>query len=130
MGTTPPEAEVLRGLEEALIDPEVRRSAESVGRLLADDFIEFGSSGRVYDKARIIEALQQEVPDPAMRVVVTDLSARQLAPGVMLVTYRTHQSGRNAPPGYKLRSSIWTLLDGRWQMVFHQGTPGANSGQS
>jgi hypothetical protein len=111
------------------VKPEVRRSADQVGRLLADDFIEFGSSGRVFDKAQVIEALKQEAPDPAMGIVLTDFSARQLAPGVMLVTYRTHLSAPNAPAGYTLRSSIWTLRQGRWQMVFHQGTPGANSGQ-
>ena len=29
--------------------------------LLADDFIEFGSSGRVYDKASIIKALAEDL---------------------------------------------------------------------
>jgi len=124
MQTKPPEADHLRGLEEALLKPEVRRSADQVGRLLADDFIEFGSSGRVFDKAQVIEALKQEAPDAAMGIVLTDFSARQLAPEVMLVTYRTHLSGPNAQPGYKLRSSIWALLQGRWQMAFHHGTPG------
>jgi hypothetical protein len=126
MQTEPPEVDILRGLEEALLKPEVRRSADEVGRLLADDFIEFGSSGRVFDKAQIIEALGRETPDPAIRIVLTDFSARQLAPAVMLVTYRTIRSGTSAPQGYRLRSSIWKLMEGRWQMVFHQGTPAAD----
>ena len=37
--------EFLRRLEERLLQPEVRQSAEAVADLLADDFIEFGSSG-------------------------------------------------------------------------------------
>jgi len=125
MKAEPPEAALLRDLEEELLKPEVRRSADQVGRLLADDFVEFGSSRRVFDRAEIIAALQHEAPDPAIRISLTDFSARQLAPGVILVTYRTVRSGPGAPAGTKLRSSIWKLLAGRWQMVFHQGTPGS-----
>ncbi|WP_370676935.1 DUF4440 domain-containing protein [Pleomorphomonas sp. PLEO] len=51
------DVEFFRSLERTLHRPEVRRSPETVGALLADDFIEFGSSGTVYDKASIIEAL-------------------------------------------------------------------------
>lgn len=42
-----PVAKHLRALEEALLQPDVRKSEELVA-LLADEFIEFGSSGRVY----------------------------------------------------------------------------------
>ena len=120
----PPEATLLRQLEEQLLAPEVRRSAERVGRMLADDFVEFGSSGRAYDKAQIIEALQQEAPDPDVRIRVTEFAARRLAPEVVLVTYRSVRQGApGAAQVSRLRSSIWKMIDGRWQMVFHQGTP-------
>jgi hypothetical protein len=125
MQIDPSEASLLRSLEEELLQPEVRSSADRVDRLLADAFIEFGSSGRVFDKAQVIEALQHEPSDPTTRVLLTDFAARQLAPGVVLVTYRTLLSGPGAPPGYTLRSSIWELAKGQWQMVFHQGAPGA-----
>ena len=124
MATEPPEADLLRQLEEHLLRPEVRSSAEQVGRLLADDFIEFGSSGYAYDKQQIIEALQQEKPDPTVRISLAEFAARRLAPGVFLVTYRTIREGGPDETGRsRLRSSIWKLMDGRWQMVFHQGTP-------
>ena len=42
------DADVLRGLEERLFDPAVRRSAALVDELLADDFLEFGWSGRTF----------------------------------------------------------------------------------
>jgi hypothetical protein len=39
------------------------------------------------------------------------------------VTYRVIRQGTaDEPPIYSLRSSIWKLIDDRWQMVFHQGT--------
>jgi hypothetical protein len=120
----PAEADLLRRLEERLLRPEVRSSAEQVGRLLADDFIEFGSSGHAYDKRQTIEALRQETPDPTVRLSLTEFVARRLAPEVILVTYRTIQrGGPEGPEKSRLRSSIWKVVEGRWQMVFHQGTP-------
>jgi hypothetical protein len=111
---------LLRSLEEQLLKPEVRGSPDAVGYLLADEFIEFGNSGRVYDKRQIIEALQQETPDPTTRISLVDFVARRLASEVILVTYQTIRPDR---PESCLRSSIWKLIEGRWQMVFHQGTP-------
>lgn len=128
METQPAEASLLRNLEEELLRPEVRNSADRAGRLLSQDFIEFGSSGGTYDKAQVIESLQQEAPDPAVQILLTDFSARQLAPGVVLATYRTVCRGGAEPDQHRLRSSIWKLIDGRWQMVFHQGTPTSGAG--
>jgi hypothetical protein len=124
MTLDPAEAVLLRQLEEELLKPEVRGSAERVGQLLADEFVEFGSSGLAYDKAQIIEALQQETANAAIRITLTEFAARRLAPEVFLVTYRTvRQGGPDTAPAARLRSSIWKVIDGRWQMVFHQGTP-------
>jgi hypothetical protein len=123
---SPAETTLLLHLEEELLKPEVRRSANQVGHLLADESIEFGSSGRVFDKRQIIEALQQETPYPTIRISIVDFTARRLdlAANVVLVTYRTiQQSGPEVPERSRLRSSIWKLIEGRWQMVFHQGTP-------
>jgi hypothetical protein len=39
--------EQLYQLEQRLLQPEVRRSKDDLAILLADDFVEFGSSGRV-----------------------------------------------------------------------------------
>ena len=119
------EATLLRRLEEGLLKPEVRHSPGQVGDLLSDDFIEFGSSGRVFNKQQVIEALEREGPaDSTIRLSLVDFIARGLASNVILVTYLTIQEGG---PGTRqdsrLRSTIWKLIEGRWQMVFHQGTP-------
>lgn len=47
----------LRELEESLLQPDFRKSRELV-ELLADNFIEFGSTGRVYRKAALVPVLQ------------------------------------------------------------------------
>jgi hypothetical protein len=114
---SPADAETLRLLEEELLDPEVRRSPERVSRLLADNFSEIGSSGMIYDRNGIIEALQREASGAA-RATLSEFTARWLAPRVALVTYRITRGGRS-----RLRSSIWKQTQGRWLMVFHQGTP-------
>jgi hypothetical protein len=112
---------LFRQLEERLLLREGRSSPETVSALLAAEFVEFGRSGSVFNRQSVIEALQEE---EAVERTVSDFSVRRLAQGVALVTYR---STRRDPEGGKdvhsLRSSIWKLIDGRWQMIFHQGTP-------
>jgi hypothetical protein len=112
----------LRALEEQLLQPIIRRNAEMLATLLADDFLEFGSSGRTFDKASIIAELLNEPPRPA--AILSDFAVRPLAPEAMLVTYRTtcHDSSGNITHQAR-RNSIWINRDNRWQIAFHQGTP-------
>ena len=125
MTIPPAEATLLRRLEEELLTPEIRHSPDQVRDLLSDDFVEFGSSGGVFNKQQVIEALEHEgPPDPTTRLSLVDFIARRLASDVILVTYRINQEGGpGTRPESRLRSSIWKLTEGRWQMVFHQGTP-------
>jgi hypothetical protein len=112
----------IRDLEESLLDPRIRRSREALHELLADEFLEFGSSGRRYTKAEIVEALVAETA-VAPRFTLSDFSLLVIAPGAALATYRAEARGANQPePQHSLRSSIWTFRSGRWQLVFHQGT--------
>jgi hypothetical protein len=105
---------LIRRLEEALLVPEVRKSAAQIAALLADEFVEIGSSGRIYDKDQIIGQLQQESGEESLRTV-SDFTARELADGLILVTYRIIESRT-------VRSSIWKRTNSEWRMVFHQGT--------
>jgi hypothetical protein len=104
-------------LEERLLQPEVRRSVQELDMLLADDFMEIGSSGRTYNRQQIMDRLPTET---IVEMTLMDFQAKLLAPGVALTTYRVvKQRDRQ----YSLRSSIWKWKEDRWQMVFHQGTP-------
>jgi hypothetical protein len=118
------DATTLRSLEEQLLQPDIRSSPSHVANLLADDVLEFGSSGRSFDKAQIIAGLvdEQRRGPPAVRTA-RDFKVRKLAEGVALVTYRVVRRGLDGVEFHSLRSSIWKVLDGRWQMAFHQGTP-------
>lgn len=108
-------------LEEKLLTPAIKSSHQALGRLLADEFIEFGSSGRVYNKEQIIDGLQSE---SGRVITLSDFQVRSLAPDVVLATYRsTDRISSEGHPKRALRSSIWRFDSGRWQMIFHQGTP-------
>jgi hypothetical protein len=110
----------IQQLEEQLLQPDVRHSAQTLDDLLANEFVEFGSSGRVYSKQQIIENLTNEIPVPRTLKAFKTIT---LAPGVILTTYHSTCWEPDAPPVHSRRCSIWKLGNGRWQMIFHQGTP-------
>jgi hypothetical protein len=112
--------EELERLELLLMDPAVRRDRERVAALLTEDFLEFGSSGRVWTRETTLELLATETYSPA---VVGSFACRVLGGDVALVTYRAVRT--TAATGERmvtLRSSIWTRESGSWKMCFHQGT--------
>lgn len=113
--------ETIYELEESLLMLEVRRSAEKIAERLDDDFTEFCSSGAVYHyrKGNIFEDDGIE----EMHWEILDFAIQQLAPDVVLATYKTIKHNETRPAmKYSLRSSIWKCYDGRWKMLFHQGT--------
>lgn len=113
--------QLLFDLERQLMDPAFRRNREQVSALLAEDFREFGSSGRFWSRATILDLLASEeaytAPD------IEDFAIQQISPETALVTYRTLSAGAAwDAPQLTLRSSLWVLRGNRWQMLFHQGT--------
>ena len=112
-------AEILREREERLLDCEVRKNAEIVSSLLTDDFEEFGSSGRAFDKQQIIDGLQLEA---LAEMSLQDFSAQRLSDAIVLVTYKSLRIEAGLPEKRALRSSIWVLREGQWKLRFHQGT--------
>ena len=106
----------LREQETSLLQPDVRKSKQLVA-LLAEDFIEFGSSGRVYTKSDLVAVLQAESPSTQE---AGNINVKLLAPTVALLTYFIRHEA--TPPAHTLRSSVWQKRGGAWQMVFHQAT--------
>jgi len=110
----------LRRLELMLLDPEVRRNPALIEELLAADFVEFGSSGRVLTRAATLEMLSTESD---FQVKAEDFACRMLPEHVALVTYRSVPGDPNSGEQVEaLRSSIWVNRRGKWKMHFHQGT--------
>ncbi|MCC5601361.1 DUF4440 domain-containing protein [Nostoc favosum] len=84
--------------------------------------MEFGSSGRVFDKQQIINSLQNEPIESLTQRSITEFKTLVLAAGVVLVTYRIVKHISGEQPVNSLRSSIWKLNNDQWKMIFHQGT--------
>lgn len=113
-------ATTIREREEMLLDPEVRRDPVKVGALLADEFMELATSGRVFSKSDVLLTLSQLAAEERR---IEGFSVRSLGPGVALASYRAIRTDPAAGTQHvSWRSSVWKLLDGRWQIVFHHGT--------
>jgi hypothetical protein len=117
-------AEIIIALERSLHRGDVRTDPREVAGLLAENFIEFGSSGRIFDKQMTVAALAAEDPtDGGSSLQAQDFAVQELSVDVVLVTYRINRLATQAQAARQtLRSSIWKRIDNRWQMVFHQGT--------
>ena len=110
----------LRGYEERILDPAVRADPAQIRALLAPEFVEFGASGRVFDRDGIVATLAAEGPRVACQA--RGFKLRLLAPGAALTTWRVKRDDGIET----LRSSVWQQQGGRWLMVFHQGTLAAS----
>ncbi len=105
------------GLRDQLLRLEVALASRDQGvvegglmTLITDDFVEFGSSGRVQTYESIQDSIEHV---PTVPVTVVDFEIAELANGVVLATYIAE--------GFN-RCSIWLRRNGRWQVRFHQGT--------
>ena len=108
----------VEALEISLLKPEVRKSRDSLERLLADDFLEIGSSGKEWRKAEIIRALLDATSYP---IGFDSMVSRYVGENVVLVTYRSRRL-QSPDRNDAIRSSIWRRRNDEWELVFHQGT--------
>ncbi len=106
-------------LERQLLQPSTRRDATALASLLAEDFREFGSSGRIYNRQQIVDELAVE---SSHLITLSDPSCQLLTEDIALLTYRSTRAIALKAASHALRSSLWIRRDSRWQMVFHQGT--------
>ena len=108
-------------LETDLITPEIRQSMEKTGEWLSDEFVEFCSSGNIwhYKKGEPVDGQMRQIDWE-----IKDFAILQLHDDCVLATYKlVKHSEESESKKYSLRSSIWKCFDGRWKMLFHQGTP-------
>src|SRR5215472_12391753 len=113
-------AELYR-LEQLLALAGARPTHDELERYIAEDFVEYGASGRIWTKGAVIEAMQTW---PSMERELVDFSVRALSDSVALVTYKSiRQAEPPGTPRASLRASIWRHKGTSWELLFHQGTP-------
>ena len=110
----------LSSLERELHVACIASNVSRVSEIIHADFKEFGRSGKTWNKAMLLQALDGS-PSPDFHS--QDFAIHSRKADSCLLTYR---SADVAPGGelerHALRSSLWTRMNGRWQMIFHQGT--------
>ena len=102
-------------LEKQLLSIEVRTSQSELDKLIAEDFIEFGSSGRIWNKTELLDELPSQ--EPLGSAEIFDLEVSDLGAEHALVRYLLDLEGAKS-----LRSSIWRKRSDKWEIIFHQGT--------
>jgi hypothetical protein len=105
--------EGLTALEHAMWGSATRGDRAWMDAHLADDFTEFGYSGRSYTRADILG-----LPVGTIDATLEDIEIRAVGRDAALVTYRSVE-----PRGTANRSSLWRRVAGEWRLAFHQGTP-------
>lgn len=92
----------------------MRASSEDAADLLHPNFVEFGASGRTWDRETILSSMRN---NPAVSGDAADFCPEELAHDVVLLTYRI------VGEQVSLRSSVWVREPGQgWRIRFHQGT--------
>ncbi|PNQ54489.1 nuclear transport factor 2 family protein [Vibrio sagamiensis] len=110
----------LINLEKHLFKAETRASYGELDKLISDDFTEIAGVGVRFGKT---EVLSRQPSEPAPAIEASNFELRPLSPNCAQLLYQAMmlKSGETTPI-FSLRSSIWSLNNGRWQMSYHQGT--------
>lgn len=113
--------EEIHKLEESLWQATTRFDDALMDQVFAQDFFEFGRSGRTYARHEMFleETGQQEIE---ATIPLPEFQARYITDDVVQTTYVSEVVyGETIQRGN--RSSIWSRIDEAWRLRFHQGTP-------
>ena len=105
----------IQTFEETLLSEAIRKSKSQLSTLLADDFLEHGASGNLYDKKSVLKSLP-ETEHQEMTIenfqIITESDETVVCAYQLLIEDKLHSN----------RSSVWVKSGDGWQMRFHQGT--------
>jgi len=103
--------------EKLFVNPSAD-NAENLNQLFSDSFMEAGSSGKIYNKEQTLNTLKSgDMPQTDL----SEFSLLNLEGDTYLLRYKAARfAGGTTTLSY--RSSIWQYKNGKWQILFHQGT--------
>jgi len=103
--------------EKLVWDAFKSRNYDAFASYLTSDFMEIEADG-VYDKAGSVKGVQGL---DASKAALSDWKTVKFDDDASLVTYTFKMPGMK--PDTEYHSSIWVNRDGKWQGLFHMGTP-------
>jgi hypothetical protein len=116
----------VKELEERLLSSKVRGNREELERLISADFIEYGSSGKIYNYRGTISYLLTKAEDTFNHSFI-NFKTRRLSEDTILALYIL-ETERNRRITITNRSSLWHWekdsagKEPAWRIIFHQGT--------
>ena len=118
---TPELASVLRELierEPIFHRPELGTTRGDFERMTAADFWEIGASGKLYERAFVLDMLEERHKAPQVEdLQASDFRIRELSHDTYLLHYTLLQGTRKTR-----RTTLWKREPEGWKIVFHQGT--------
>ncbi|NNM58654.1 MAG: DUF4440 domain-containing protein [Legionellales bacterium] len=96
------------------------KTKEDIENQMCDEFWEVGASGNIYTRQDVIETLLERYNDQNYQDIweTSDFKVTQIAPDNYLLTYNLIQNHSR----HTRRSIIWRKVNGRWKILYHQGT--------
>ena len=108
--------------EIAIVEAQKRGDFVPIEALLDDDFREIGSSGKIFSKSEVLNAIREvQIVDYAFE----DLRFLPVDQRCVILTYlatvtRSYQGHVESRRAY--RSSTWVERNGSWRVIFHQAS--------
>ncbi len=90
---------------------------KSLNNRIHDEFIEFGKSGKVFDKNSIIKYLNSLDEDRDIEII--SFKVKRIKEDVIIANYISYEKEIEVKA---LRTSIWKKESSDWKLYFHQGT--------
>ena len=103
--------------EKLVWDSFKAKNYDAFASYLASDFTEVEENA-VYDKAGSVKSVQGF---DASKAELSDWKTVKFDDDASLVTYKIKLPGMKPDTGY--HSTIWIKRDGKWQAIYHMGTP-------
>lgn len=109
----------IQALELKLLTKEGRMDYDFINSTLAEDFMECGANGRVFDKANVLSRLPQE--DDSFLFEAGEMNTALVSDSVAINSFNVDITKHNVTLT-SFRHSVWVYRNNQWTMRYHQGT--------
>ena len=106
---------ILAEYERLLANPAVK---EDLTRFFSDEFVEIGSSGKLYNREQTLKALESSA---VQKTDLSEFNLLKLGENTCLLTYKAKRTV-NGKVSLSYRSSVWNYNNKQRKIIFHQGT--------